>query len=251
MSSRVLLSIPAARLARVHTALSAAAFITALVVASSLHYTKVVKNAIAGWPEEWFPSVSATIGDWYPERNIFQFLIAINSGPRFALIGLGYLLNRSAFPSSALPGFLLATGVLRTLSCGGWVYITSSDDHDVHDVLMILYIVLNLPWMFGSIRLSKGNIRRQRIRIASLFWVTLFPMIYYFVQHKVHRIPGAYTRYAFFEWFLILFDILYDSVTILEFGNGDSEVSFNFCVDYTNRQGSESSEMYNLLHRLM
>jgi hypothetical protein len=60
MSSRVLLSIRATRLARIHTALSFAAFITALGVASSLHYTKVVKNAVAGWPEEWFPSVSAT-----------------------------------------------------------------------------------------------------------------------------------------------------------------------------------------------
>jgi hypothetical protein len=122
------------------------------------------------------------IGDWYPERNIFQILIALNSGeslvipvlssgglttqhftgPRFAVIGFSYLLNRATYPSSTLPGIVLATGVLRTLSCGGWVYITSSDDHDIHDVLMILYIVLNLPWMFGNIRLSKGKIRRQR-----------------------------------------------------------------------------------------
>jgi hypothetical protein len=77
-------------------------------------------------------------------------------------MGFGYLLNRATFPSSTLPGIVLATGVLRTLSCGGWVYITSSDDHDAHDFLMILYIVLNLPWMFGNIRLSKGKIRRQR-----------------------------------------------------------------------------------------
>lgn len=88
------------------------------------------------------------------------------SGPRFALIGFGYLLNRKAFPSSILPGFILATGVLRTLFCGGWVYITSTDDHDVHDVLMILYIVLNVPWMFGNIRLSQGNTRRQRCALA-------------------------------------------------------------------------------------
>ncbi len=57
-------------------------------------------------------------------------------------------------------------GVLRTLICGGWVYITSSDNHDVHDVLMILYIVLNLPWMFGNIRLSQGQVRSQRYVLA-------------------------------------------------------------------------------------
>ncbi|KAH9032611.1 hypothetical protein EDB85DRAFT_1955414, partial [Lactarius pseudohatsudake] len=51
------------------------------------------------------------------------------------------------FPSSTLPGFLSMVGVL--------------DNHDVHDVLMILYIVLNLPWMFGNIRLLRGRACRQ------------------------------------------------------------------------------------------
>jgi hypothetical protein len=41
---------------------------------------KIVKNGVAGYPQEWFPSVSATIGDWYPERNIFQILITLTSG---------------------------------------------------------------------------------------------------------------------------------------------------------------------------
>ena len=83
-------------------------------------------------------------------------------GPRFALIAFGYTLNRQTFPSSALPAILAVVGVLRTLTCGGWVYITSSDDHDVHDILMVLYIILNLPWMLGNIRLSQGAARRQR-----------------------------------------------------------------------------------------
>ena len=55
-------------------------------------------------------------------------------------------------------------GVLRTLACGGWVYITSSDDHDVHDVLMISYIVLNLPWMFGSLACTPVNHTAARRR---------------------------------------------------------------------------------------
>jgi hypothetical protein len=70
-------------------------------------------------------------------------------------------------------------------------------------------------------------------------------MIYFFVQHKVHLIPGgtffgdtqpqteciftpgqlAYTRYAFFEWSLILFDILFDSLTTLDLGESGLEAS--------------------------
>jgi hypothetical protein len=33
-----------------------------------------------GYPQEWFPSVSATIGDRYPERSVFMIFIAITSG---------------------------------------------------------------------------------------------------------------------------------------------------------------------------
>jgi hypothetical protein len=56
------------------------------------------------------------------------------------------------------------------------------------------------------------------------------------MQHKVHKVPGgaftpvlylaycalttlplAYTKYAFFEWSLILFDVGFDAVTALDF----------------------------------
>ena len=85
-----------------------------------------------------------------------------SAGPRFALVALQYYLHRT--PSSSIPGFLLLIGILRTLSCGGWVFITSSDDHDVHDVLMISYIVLNLPWMFGSLAFTPLNHTASRRR---------------------------------------------------------------------------------------
>ena len=44
------------------------------------------------------------------------------------------------------------------------MFITSSDDHDVHDVLMISYIVLNIPWMFGSLAFTPVNHTAARRR---------------------------------------------------------------------------------------
>lgn len=110
----------AAFIARLHTILAASAFLSALIVGSALHYKKIVKNGVAEYPDEWFPSVSATcgiagalftnvcgsylilnrVGDWYPERNIFQLLIAITSGGAFALfLRVTYLMveSRSSF----------------------------------------------------------------------------------------------------------------------------------------------------------
>ena len=77
------------------------------------------------------------------------------------------------------------------------------------------------------------------------FFGSIIPMVYFFIQHKVHRIPGgkwdlcthystcsshvifvlqAYTRYAFFEWGLIFTDIGFDSVTTLDFLQSNLQV---------------------------
>ena len=61
------------------------------------------------------------------------------------------------------------------------------------------------------------------------------PLIYFFIQHKVHKVAGglcisaeckiimltrsAYTVYAFFEWALVLFDVSFDAVTAIDFEN--------------------------------
>ncbi|EQL02113.1 calcofluor white hypersensitive protein [Ophiocordyceps sinensis CO18] len=200
-----------------HTVVAYAAFLSALVVGVSLHYRKIVQNEFYGYPDEWFPSVSATIGDRYPERSFFMIFIALTSGPRFALVGLWYLLTRK--PGSKLPSFVATMGFLRTLTCGGWTYITSTDDHDWHDILMISYIVATLPWTTGCIALSPANPRAIKYRkyLASAFFGTLVPLVYFFIRHKVHRVAGAYTIYAFFEWALILFDVAFDAVTALDF----------------------------------
>ena len=54
------LSFPASWVVVAHTTLASLAFLIALVVGSSLHYKEIVKNGVAGYPQEWFPSVSAT-----------------------------------------------------------------------------------------------------------------------------------------------------------------------------------------------
>ena len=174
-----------------HTIFAYAAFFSALVVGMSLHLRKIVENEYYGFPDEWFPSVSATIGDRYPERSFFQVFIAVTSGPRFALVFLWYILT--ARPRAKLPKVVAVTGIIRTFTCGGWTYVTSTDDHDWHDIFMISYLVLTIPWTFGCLALSPSNRRALKYRkiIASTFFGTILPLIYFFIQHKVHKIAGG------------------------------------------------------------
>jgi hypothetical protein len=103
---------------------------------------------------------------------------------------------------------------------------------------MISYIVFTIPWTTGCIALSPPNAKAIKYRkyLASAFFGTLVPLVYFFIQHKVHRVAGgkkkhrlvtrgvqrltsslAYTIYAFFEWALILLDVAFDAVTALDF----------------------------------
>lgn len=192
-----LLTLSGALVSYVHTLLGFVAFGGALILALSCHYEKVVKNGIARYPDEWWPSVSATIGDWYPERNVFQIGIALMSGPRFALVLLSSLLVSLSNPSSWHARVLLLVGAARTFACGGFVFVTSSDEHFVHDVSMGVYIALTPVWMFissGSLAAPGGDEAREKIaakaktmrrRAALGFWGMTPFMVYFFYRHKV------------------------------------------------------------------
>lgn len=84
---------------------------------------------------------------------------------------------------------------------------------------MISYLLLTLPWTIINIYLSRPNTQGLKYRkiFASIFFGSLVPLIYFFIQHKVHRIAGAYTTYAFFEWSLIIFDVAFDAATFYDF----------------------------------
>lgn len=127
--------------------------------------------------------------------------IAITSGPRFALCAMWYFMT--ARPNSSLPGFVAGAGLFRTLTCGGWTYVTSTDDHDWHDIFMISYIVATLPWTIGCVLLSPPNAKAIQYRkvIGSAFFGTLVPLVYFFIQHKVHRVAGGELERPHARWY--------------------------------------------------
>ncbi|KAI8082369.1 Frag1/DRAM/Sfk1 [Thamnidium elegans] len=216
-----LAKIPAKYISYSHTICAYSAFLVALVVGCYTHYDKIVQNEYFGYPQEWFPSVSATTGDRYPARASFQILIALAAGPRFTLVYLWYICTTVSTHtcSKRLGKMLLSVGIIRTIACGGWVFITSTDDHSIHDIAMVIYLLCTLPWQIGVLCTSPNNavtLKKRKI-LSTLFFGTLPPMIYYFLRHKVHRIPGAYTIYALFEWSLIFYDVAFDAITAFDF----------------------------------
>lgn len=201
-----------------HTTLALVSFITAGILAMHLHYYKVTKNAFYSYPNEWFPSVSASIGDHFPERNIFHIFIALCSFPRFLI----HIMQLSkGFESLSIVGFI------RTVFCGTFIYVTSSDHHDVHDIGMIGYIILTIPYYILNYKANKASFKLKKI-MHSMFFITLIPLIYWYIQHAVKRRAGAYSIYAYFEWSLILQDVLNDHW----YANDYKDIALGCMVDH-------------------
>jgi hypothetical protein len=59
--------------------------------------------------------------------------------------------------------------------------------------------------------------KNARRLLGTFFFATLVPLVYFYLRHKSHRIAGAYSIYALFEWLLIVLDISFDSVWNLDF----------------------------------
>jgi len=217
-------SISGSTFAYSHTFFAYGAFVLSLIVGCYTHYYKIVQNQYFGYPDEWIPSISATTGDRYPARSVFQILIALAGGPHFLLIFLNYVLTLHRNPTSWKPGVALVTGLMRTFACGGWVYVTSTDSHDVHDVAMLLYLLLTFPYMFASIGAFGGAAEDPRSRSANrvrkillaLFTLTIFPGVYFYLRHKRDRIAGAYSVYAVLEWSQVLYDVAFDACSLVE-----------------------------------
>ncbi|WVQ84587.1 hypothetical protein IAT38_006741 [Cryptococcus sp. DSM 104549] len=231
-----LLAFPARWVPYAHTAVASLAFSTALFAgwASGL-WKELCINSVSRWPVEWWPSVSATVGDHAPSRAPFHILIALCATPRFLLLLVQWIVHRnppqdtsteksakagSRRASPTLVDVELGVGVLRTFFCGGWVYITSRDQHDLHDLFMILYLLLTVPWMELSARNAITPALRRKRRIPFFGFLSVIPpLLWMYYRHSTLRIPGAYTYYSMFEWALVFWDIYFDALSLSELGH--------------------------------
>ena len=181
--------------------LTSGAFVGALVIGLALHYKDLVATDFYEYPQEWFPSVSASIGcssdtcglisgNFYPERSVFHIFVALCSGPRFALVLLWYLLSCERESRISRP--LIIIGLLQTLLFGVWAYVTSTEDIVIHEISGIGYLFCSLPWTLGIISIAPRNPRAQRYRkvIAGFLYAMWLPMILFFVLHK-REVPGG------------------------------------------------------------
>lgn len=187
-----------------------AAFLIALIIGIKKHYIKIVTNQYYTYPNEWIPSVSATIGDRFPGRNFFQYLMAAAAIPRMILAVMFWHVYQMAF--EALPpsrgfrfqnGITSILGIIRVFAAGAWIYVPSGDWNLFHDITMVVYLAITIIYHAGLASLKSdllgkgGSVWKESLsnRLTSFCFLCTLPiatgMIYFFIQHKVNIVPGG------------------------------------------------------------
>jgi membrane protein YdbS with pleckstrin-like domain len=85
-----------------------------------------------------------------------------------------------------------ALALIRTVTAGVFIYITSSDNHFWHDNSALAYLVMTLVYMISMTCVTKDEQQyRRRRNILLLFTLNVFPLVYFYVDHKVNHTAGG------------------------------------------------------------
>eukprot|EP01116_Phalansterium_solitarium_P018303 TRINITY_DN4810_c0_g1_i1.p1 TRINITY_DN4810_c0_g1~~TRINITY_DN4810_c0_g1_i1.p1 ORF type:complete len:261 (-),score=99.49 TRINITY_DN4810_c0_g1_i1:287-1069(-) len=199
-----------------------------LLIALNSHYDGVIRTHCKNW--QFWPSVSSCIGDYWPEKSIWRVAIGLGSGPRLVTVFLNYNTLKEAFGSEKA----LRTKAVylidwaRVLAAGGWTYISSSEDNDIHSLFFVIYVLGSFAYsilytpLFYEARIKRAAVKDSaeyqrfvmsyRLKLACcLIQIGCVPFLAYtHVLHNEYCTPGAYSFYAIFEWILSAANIFYD-----------------------------------------
>lgn len=135
----------------------------AFFIGMYLHYSKLIE---AQGANEWLPSGLVLIGQYFPERSIFQITAAIASSFHIAIVLIWYYITKSE--TSKLPGLICIAGVIRSICLTGIIYIPTPDDHDTHDMCLAGYLLMTAAWFYGMLKFSSGSSRSSSASVLQL-----------------------------------------------------------------------------------
>lgn len=182
------------------------------------------------------PSVSAVTGV-KPQAYVWRICIGLHSTPRFfvGLMYYNYYKNSLPFIQKNRQGlykFLMSLCFwlysiecfcLLAVSC-----ISNKENYTIHEKIFVVFMVTSIAHMlFGTIlyRWSRYKPMTDREK-RSYFWkkvmfalisLSTVGLLYFFVQHRVYCVPGAFSIFSVFEYMIAYANMGYHITGYFEF----------------------------------
>ncbi|XP_067663213.1 post-GPI attachment to proteins factor 2-like isoform X2 [Haliotis asinina] len=183
------------------------------------------------------PSISAAIGDLTPQRYVWRVCIALHCSPRFMVAIAYYSYHTSIHVGQrnelykTLAALCTFLHICENLALIGLTYVSSTENHDLHEKFFILFMVCSLIYMllttyvFSWGRSANGrsilHTERKSLRHKGslfLFNISIFMFaVYLFFRHNAYCEPYVYTGFAACEYLTVLTNIAFHSTAVFDF----------------------------------
>lgn len=179
----------------------------------------------------YLPSVSAAIGDYYPQRFIWRIAIAFHTIPRIQIAHVYYMYFISILPkwheSTVLLNCLL--NLVEVLSLFGLTFISSTDNYTIHKLFFITFLLTSTIYMALSIYLLRHRITppsalevksgRYKLRLFVTTLLAVVGAVGFFARHNNYCEPMMYTWFAVCEYLVILCNMAFHMTAYWDFPN--------------------------------
>ncbi|XP_063806895.1 post-GPI attachment to proteins factor 2 isoform X3 [Pseudophryne corroboree] len=173
----------------------------------------------------YLPSISAAIGGVTPQRYIWRLCIGLHSAPRL-LIAVAYLNFYQGIGSSySLSHINFMFNVLEIVSLLLLTYISSSENHGIHQLAFALFMFFSLMYMVVTIliwRKAKKYERRSynwKKRLFSFYLLAFVVSMMFYIRHNMFCEPGVYTMFALLEYLVVFSNMCFHMTAWWDFGN--------------------------------
>ncbi|XP_070552539.1 post-GPI attachment to proteins factor 2-like [Ptychodera flava] len=181
------------------------------------------------------PSISASIGDFTPQRYIWRLAIGLHSAPRLLYAYTHYtwlcLTSRKAIVDNATFQIFCQIGVwcdlLEIFALLGLTVVSSTEYFAFHEGCTVLFLVMALIYMTIVNLLFNWRLARYRDRqfstsykIKKTCWfmtlISVVMMAYLYWRHNKYCEPYIYSGFAFFEYVVVIATICFHGSAALD-----------------------------------
>lgn len=182
------------------------------------------------------PSISACIGDFYPQNTIWRLCIGIDSFPRYLISFVYYkkyykpkgqlMKNAKLYFLIIKCAFILHNIELTSLLV--LTYVSSVEIFFIHMISFVLFLLTSSLYMLicigtfywprekAFIYLSNQEQKslRLKLRTFSVYLSCFLFSLYFYIRHNTYCEPFVYSIFSLMEYLTVLANIFYHSIII-------------------------------------
>ncbi|KAG7197481.1 hypothetical protein KM043_013329 [Ampulex compressa] len=184
------------------------------------------------------PSVSASIGHYRPQRDVWKIAIAMQGLVRIFVLLMYYRYYKEhVFKwASTICNVSLFTYAIENISLVTLSFWTSDENYAFHKLSFITFLIMSFIHMFVTYFIMRKcrNITRELSEITSLKWKWRYMMLnvmsilfacYFFYRHNKYCEPLVYSLFALSEYGVVLSNMGYHSTAAWDFATSRFMIS--------------------------